>query len=82
MGVLVFNTDFDVEYGVIDTVTPLVRRVTAHIEAERCACDVRNPRGSCCLGDVAAVIERVTRDLSTGEPAAAIAAAAGPRAIP
>jgi hypothetical protein len=37
-----------------------VERVRAHIAAGRCACDVRNPRGVCCLGDVAAAVKRVT----------------------
>lgn len=27
-------------------------RVRAHIRAGRCACDVRNPRGACCLEDL------------------------------
>ncbi len=30
-------------------------RVKALVQAERCACEVRNPQGSCCLGNVAAV---------------------------
>ncbi len=34
-------------------------RVRIHIDAGRCACEVRNPRGSCCLGDVTAAVERV-----------------------
>lgn len=29
-----------------------VRRVRDHIAADRCACEVRNPRGTCCLGDL------------------------------
>lgn len=33
--------------------------VRAHIAAGRCACQVRNPRGACCLGDVAAAVKRV-----------------------
>jgi ribosomal protein S18 acetylase RimI-like enzyme len=37
-------------------------RIRAHVAAKQCACDVRNPRGSCCLGDVTAAIERVTRE--------------------
>lgn len=37
-----------------------VARIRAHIAAGRCACEIRNPRGSCCLGDVIAAIERVT----------------------
>lgn len=29
-----------------------VRRVRDHIAAGRCACEIRNPRGTCCLGDL------------------------------
>lgn len=35
-----------------------VERVRAHIELNRCACDVRNPRGVCCLGDLTAAVQR------------------------
>lgn len=38
-------------------------RVRAHIAAGRCACEVRNPRGACCLGDVAAAVKRVETGL-------------------
>lgn len=36
-----------------------MKRIREHIAASRCACEVRNPRGSCCLGDVREAIERV-----------------------
>ena len=36
-----------------------VDRVRDHIARERCACEVRNPRGTCCLGDVIAAVTRV-----------------------
>jgi len=36
-----------------------VERVREHITARRCACEVRNPRGTCCLGDVTAAVERI-----------------------
>jgi hypothetical protein len=36
-----------------------VERVRRHIEAGRCACEIRNPRGACCLGDVMAAVKRV-----------------------
>ena len=36
-----------------------VRRVRGHIAAGRCACEVRNPRGVCCLGDVMQAVERM-----------------------
>lgn len=45
-------------------------RVRAHIAAGRCACEVRNPRGVCCLGDVAAAGTRVAQAL--GDPTAAV----------
>ncbi len=32
-----------------------VERIKALVQAERCACEVRNPQGTCCLGDVAAL---------------------------
>jgi ribosomal protein S28E/S33 len=37
-----------------------VQRVRAHIAASRCACEVRNPRGACCLGDLLAAVERLS----------------------
>ena len=36
-----------------------VQRVRAHIAARRCACDIRNPRGACCLGDLIAAAQRL-----------------------
>lgn len=37
-----------------------VERVRAHIAAHRCACEIRNPRGACCLGDVIAAVQHLT----------------------
>lgn len=36
-----------------------VERVRAHIAAGRCACEVRNPKGTCCLGDLALAVKRI-----------------------
>ena len=33
-----------------------VERVRQHIQAGRCACEVRNPRGVCCLGDLTIIV--------------------------
>ena len=44
-----------------------VRRVREQIRASRCACDVRNPQGRCCLTDLMAAVTRVTRALRKGE---------------
>jgi len=42
-----------------------VERVKTHIELNRCACDVRNPRGVCCLGDLTAAVQRASRERLT-----------------
>lgn len=33
------------------------QRITDHVKAGRCACEIKNPQGSCCLGNVAAVVK-------------------------
>ncbi|MBI4339532.1 MAG: (2Fe-2S)-binding protein [Chloroflexi bacterium] len=33
------------------------RTITAHVQAGRCACEVNNPQGSCCLGNVTQVVK-------------------------
>ena len=38
---------------------PQLVRIREHIAAQRCACDIRNPRGACCLGDVMAAVKRL-----------------------
>jgi hypothetical protein len=40
-------------------VSAAASRVREHIAAKRCACEIRNPRGACCLGDVIAAVGRV-----------------------
>jgi endonuclease YncB( thermonuclease family) len=40
-----------------------VERIREHIAAGRCACELRNPRGTCCLGDVSAAVSRHERQL-------------------
>jgi len=38
-------------------------RITALVQAERCACEVRNPQGTCCLGNVTAVAKAAEADV-------------------
>ena len=40
------------------------RTIAAKVNAGRCACEVKNPKGTCCLGDVARVERLVTSELS------------------
>ncbi len=43
------------------------QRVRALIAARRCACELRNPRGTCCLGDVIQAVARVEGILQPSE---------------
>lgn len=35
------------------------RRITVEARAGNCACEIRNPQGSCCLGSVTAAVKRL-----------------------
>ena len=37
----------------------IATRITAEVKAGRCACEVKNPAGTCCLGDVNREIRKV-----------------------
>ena len=37
--------------------SPAVERITALVKSERCACEVRNPQGTCCLGNLTAAVK-------------------------
>ena len=41
----------------------VVAAITVAIEAGQCACEMRNPQGSCCLGNVRAVVQRLETDI-------------------
>ncbi len=36
----------------------IVEEITAHVKANECACEVKNPAGRCCLGNVAKAIQK------------------------
>ena len=41
------------------------QRITAEIKAGNCACEVRNPQGTCCLGNVNAAVKRAQQQLAS-----------------
>jgi hypothetical protein len=43
--------------------TDVVARVTAGTKAGTCACDIRNPQGSCCLGNVGKVVKQILAEV-------------------
>ncbi len=45
------------------------QRITAEVKAGNCACEIRNPQGSCCLGNVTAFIKRAMKAVNVRTPA-------------
>ncbi|MDH5506039.1 MAG: hypothetical protein OEZ02_02325 [Anaerolineae bacterium] len=39
-----------------------IERVNAGIQAGQCACDIRNPQGSCCLGNLRAALTHIRQE--------------------
>lgn len=37
------------------------QRITAEVKAGNCACEIRNPQGSCCLGNVTAIVKKAMK---------------------
>ena len=37
----------------------VVEQITAHIQAQRCGCEVNNPQGSCCLANIKLTIQQI-----------------------
>lgn len=46
------------------------QRITAEVKAGNCACEIRNPQGTCCLGNVTAAVKRATKAVTVGKPGA------------
>jgi hypothetical protein len=42
----------DVRDGQPEQLQRIIQDITSGIQADQCACDLRNPQGSCCLGNV------------------------------
>lgn len=42
----------------------LIDTINAGIHAGQCACDIRNPQGSCCLGNITALVKELRQKLS------------------
>jgi hypothetical protein len=46
------------------------QRITTEVKAGNCACEIRNPQGTCCLGNVTAAVKRATKAVTVGKPGA------------
>ncbi len=43
---------------VLHSGTAVVEAITQGVKAGQCACDIRNPQGSCCLGNVRSILQK------------------------
>ena len=52
---------FDYTPADIEASSSTRETIAREVQAGHCACEVRNPKGSCCLGDIARVEQRLRR---------------------
>ena len=55
-------------------------RIAAEIKAGHCACEVRNPQGSCCLGNVRSAVKRLLGEAGERVAGGEVAASRGAEA--
>jgi hypothetical protein len=62
------HTLHDLRTGTEQQRAAILADITAGIQAEHCACDVRNPQGTCCLGNVRRVIAAAAAEEARHQP--------------
>lgn len=64
-------TRADIHNGIRETgTTTIPPKIRAEVKAGRCACETKNPSGSCCLGDVERAVKEVRAELGREDDAA------------
>jgi hypothetical protein len=51
-----------------DEKASILDRIKAEVQGGFCACEVKNPRGSCCLGDITRAIREARDDVPQSSP--------------
>jgi len=60
------HTPDSIRAEVIETgISTVVDEINVGIKVGQCACDWRNPQGSCCLGNVGQVVKRIKSEIIT-----------------
>jgi hypothetical protein len=47
--------------------TSIVQQIKAEVQGGFCACDVKNPSGACCLGDITRAVQECRKDISVSD---------------
>lgn len=53
------HTAADIRSATPEVRVSMINDINAGIQANQCACDLRNPQGSCCLGNVRGLIRQI-----------------------
>ena len=56
------HTVGDLRMGSAEARAAILDDINSGIDAGQCACDLRNPQGACCLGNVRRLVRHATRD--------------------
>ena len=51
--------------GLTTKASAVIEQIKTGIAAGQCACEIRNPQGSCCLGNVSAVVKQTMQEATT-----------------
>lgn len=57
------HTVSDIRDASLQTRDAIVQDINVGIKANQCACDLRNPQGSCCLGNVTSLAKQTKRSI-------------------
>ena len=58
------HTVGELRTGTSEDRTAIVDNINSSINAGQCACDLRNPQGSCCLGNARGMIKRLEKQVA------------------
>lgn len=61
------HTVGNIRSALAETRFSILDDINTGIQADQCACDLRNPQGSCCLGNVRGLIKRVEQSTESAK---------------
>ena len=58
------HTPGSIKAELVSDDSTVIDKINSGIQAGQCACDIRNPQGSCCLGNVTALVKELRQTVS------------------